>query len=124
MPFDILKQYKKEVNEIRAEKIAENANPLALFTAAQHYPDSYYQEPKPHKSYEPPSKQSSSTRSLTAKYLKKLYKPTNNNLRTSLNPINQNMDTTSRNINEHQTGQFGNQRTLTVARIRETIDSQ
>nr|GFB89582.1 hypothetical protein [Tanacetum cinerariifolium]GFB89594.1 hypothetical protein [Tanacetum cinerariifolium] len=61
---------------------------------------------------------------VTAKYLKKLYKPTNNNLRTSLNPINQNMDTTSRNMNEHQTGQFGNQRTFTVARIRETIDSQ
>ncbi|GJY24980.1 retrovirus-related pol polyprotein from transposon TNT 1-94 [Tanacetum coccineum] len=28
--FDILKQYQKEVNEIRAEKIAKNANPLAL----------------------------------------------------------------------------------------------
>ncbi|GJZ90392.1 retrovirus-related pol polyprotein from transposon TNT 1-94 [Tanacetum coccineum] len=28
--FDILKQYKKEVNEIYAEKIARNANPLAL----------------------------------------------------------------------------------------------
>ncbi|GKA79783.1 integrase, catalytic region, zinc finger, CCHC-type containing protein [Tanacetum coccineum] len=28
--FDILKQYQKEVNEIRAEKIARNANPLAL----------------------------------------------------------------------------------------------
>ncbi|GJW10666.1 hypothetical protein Tco_1576493 [Tanacetum coccineum] len=28
--FDILKQYQKEVNEIHAEKIAKNANPLAL----------------------------------------------------------------------------------------------
>ncbi|GJY33311.1 hypothetical protein Tco_0417780 [Tanacetum coccineum] len=28
--FDILKQYQKEVNEIRAERIAKNANPLAL----------------------------------------------------------------------------------------------
>ncbi|GKB78962.1 retrovirus-related pol polyprotein from transposon TNT 1-94 [Tanacetum coccineum] len=28
--FDVLKQYQKEVNEIRAERIAKNANPLAL----------------------------------------------------------------------------------------------
>ncbi|GJX38992.1 hypothetical protein Tco_0252295 [Tanacetum coccineum] len=33
--FDILKQYQKEVNEIRAEKIARNANPLAHVAAAQ-----------------------------------------------------------------------------------------
>ncbi|GKC08201.1 hypothetical protein Tco_0999811 [Tanacetum coccineum] len=33
--FDILKQYQKEVNEIRAEKIAKNANPLAHVAAAQ-----------------------------------------------------------------------------------------
>ncbi|GJW33251.1 retrovirus-related pol polyprotein from transposon TNT 1-94 [Tanacetum coccineum] len=31
--FDILKQYQKEVNEIRAERIAKNANPLALHTS-------------------------------------------------------------------------------------------
>ncbi|GJZ21432.1 hypothetical protein Tco_0558471 [Tanacetum coccineum] len=37
--FDILKQYQNEVNEIRAEKIARNANLLALVAAAQHYPD-------------------------------------------------------------------------------------
>ncbi|GJS31105.1 retrovirus-related pol polyprotein from transposon TNT 1-94 [Tanacetum coccineum] len=28
--FDILKQYQKEVNELRAERIAKNANPVAL----------------------------------------------------------------------------------------------
>ncbi|GJV84400.1 hypothetical protein Tco_1524298 [Tanacetum coccineum] len=137
--FDVLKQYQKEVNEIRAERIAMNANPLALVAAAQQYPDPYYQAPKPHKSYAPTSKQSSSTRSiastkhkgkeiakpitpsfesaseedsdpeqaqrdkdmqknlaLIAKYFKKLYKPTNNNLRTSLNRRNKNMDTTLR----------------------------
>ncbi|GJZ88591.1 hypothetical protein Tco_0660373 [Tanacetum coccineum] len=37
--FDILKQYQKEVNEIRDEKIAMNANPLALVAATQQYPD-------------------------------------------------------------------------------------
>ncbi|GKG07567.1 hypothetical protein Tco_0330536 [Tanacetum coccineum] len=28
--FDVLKQYQKEVNEIHAERISKNANPLAL----------------------------------------------------------------------------------------------
>ncbi|GKA09073.1 retrovirus-related pol polyprotein from transposon TNT 1-94 [Tanacetum coccineum] len=126
--FDVLKQYQKEVNEIRAERIAKNANPLALVAAASPYPDPYYQAPKSHKPYAPTSKQSSSTRSnastkfkgkdiakpitppsksaseedsdpeqaqrdkdmqknlaLIAKYFKKIYKPTNNNLRTSSN---------------------------------------
>ncbi|GJR66641.1 hypothetical protein Tco_0012706 [Tanacetum coccineum] len=54
---------KKEVNEIRADKIAKNANPLALVVVAQQYPDTYYQAPKSHKSHAPPSKQSSYTRS-------------------------------------------------------------
>ncbi|GKB79449.1 hypothetical protein Tco_0946344 [Tanacetum coccineum] len=61
--FDVLKQYQKEVNEIRAERIAKNANPLALVVVAQQYLDPYYQAPKSHKSYALPSKQSSSTRS-------------------------------------------------------------
>ncbi|GJT17860.1 agenet domain-containing protein [Tanacetum coccineum] len=33
--FDILKQYQKEVNELCAERIAKNANPLALVATAQ-----------------------------------------------------------------------------------------
>ncbi|GKC43954.1 integrase, catalytic region, zinc finger, CCHC-type containing protein [Tanacetum coccineum] len=61
--FDILKQYQKEVNEICAEKIARNANPLALVAVAQQYPDPYYQAPKPQRSYAPAPKQYSSTRS-------------------------------------------------------------
>ncbi|GJZ35276.1 hypothetical protein Tco_0581093 [Tanacetum coccineum] len=52
----LLNIYQKEVNEIRAERIAKNANPLALVAAAQQYPDPYYQAPKSHKSYAPPSK--------------------------------------------------------------------
>ncbi|GJU23191.1 retrovirus-related pol polyprotein from transposon TNT 1-94 [Tanacetum coccineum] len=50
-------------NEIHAEKIAKNANPLALVAAAQQYPDTYYQVPKPYRSYAPPAKTSPSTRS-------------------------------------------------------------
>nr|GEX10796.1 hypothetical protein [Tanacetum cinerariifolium] len=61
--FDILKQYQNKVNDIRAKKLAGNANPLALVAAAQHYTYTYYQAPKSHKSYAPPAKPSSSTRS-------------------------------------------------------------
>ncbi|GKB83992.1 hypothetical protein Tco_0950887, partial [Tanacetum coccineum] len=164
--FDILKLYQKEVNEICAERIAKNENPLALVAATQQHPDPYYQAPKSHKSYAPPSKQSSSTRShastknkgkeiakpitapfesaseedsdpeqaqrdkamqknlaLIAKYFKKIYKPTNNNLRTSSNSRNKNVDTSPRYKNDNQTGQFGNQRTVTVVGARETVGS-
>ncbi|GKA43791.1 hypothetical protein Tco_0736515, partial [Tanacetum coccineum] len=48
--FDILKQYQNEVNDIRAERIAKSANPLALLAAAQPYSDNYYQAPKPQRS--------------------------------------------------------------------------
>ncbi|GJY67271.1 retrovirus-related pol polyprotein from transposon TNT 1-94 [Tanacetum coccineum] len=144
--FDVLKQYQKEGNEIRAERIAKNANPLALVAAAQQYPNPYYQAPKYHKPYAPASKQSSFTRSnastkfkgkeieklitplyesaseedsdpeqaqrdkdmqknfpLIAKYFREIYKPTNNNLRTSLNFRNKNVDTTPSQVVQ-QTG--------------------
>nr|GEY27665.1 hypothetical protein [Tanacetum cinerariifolium] len=165
--FEVLKQYKKEVNKIRAARIAKNANPLALVVAAQQYPNPYYQAPKSHKSFAPPSKQASSTRSnaptkhkgkeiakpitppsesaseedviqnklreimickkkfaLIAKYFKKLYKPTDKNLKTSSNSINKNMDTTLRYKNDNQTGQFRNQRTVTVDGAMEIVGSQ
>ncbi|GKB26776.1 reverse transcriptase domain-containing protein [Tanacetum coccineum] len=61
---------------------------------------------------------------LIAKYFKKLYKPTNNNIRTSSNTRNKNVDTTLRYKNDNQTGQIRNQRTMTVAGARETVGSQ
>ncbi|GKG10024.1 hypothetical protein Tco_0338770 [Tanacetum coccineum] len=48
--FDILKQFQLEVNDIRAERIAKSANPLALIAVAQPYSDNYYQAPKPQRS--------------------------------------------------------------------------
>ncbi|GKB23724.1 hypothetical protein Tco_0863125 [Tanacetum coccineum] len=39
------------VKEIRAERIAKNANPLALVAAIQQYPDDYYQAPQAPKPY-------------------------------------------------------------------------
>ncbi|GJU52616.1 retrovirus-related pol polyprotein from transposon TNT 1-94 [Tanacetum coccineum] len=129
--FDVLKQFQNEVNDIRSERLARSANPLALLAAAQPYSDNYYQAPKPQRSSAPSYMQSSSTRpsastrhkgkeiakpvtpqsesvseedsdpeqarrdkdmkknlALLAKYFKKLYKPTNNNLRTSSNSRN------------------------------------
>nr|GEV79148.1 retrovirus-related Pol polyprotein from transposon TNT 1-94 [Tanacetum cinerariifolium] len=58
-----------------------------------------------------------------AKYFKKIYKPTNNNLKTSSNLRNKNVDTTPRYKNDNQSGQFGNQRTINVAGARENVDS-
>ncbi|GJY54322.1 hypothetical protein Tco_0445986 [Tanacetum coccineum] len=55
--FDILKQHQNEVNEIRAKKLAMNANPLALVATTQRQPV-YYPQAKPN--YLP---QISSTRS-------------------------------------------------------------
>ncbi|GJW00113.1 integrase, catalytic region, zinc finger, CCHC-type containing protein [Tanacetum coccineum] len=61
---------------------------------------------------------------LVAKYFKKLYKPTNNNLRTSLNSKNKYVDTTPRYKNDNQIAQFGYQRKITVVGARETVGSQ
>nr|GEV68584.1 reverse transcriptase domain-containing protein [Tanacetum cinerariifolium] len=61
---------------------------------------------------------------LIAKYFKKIYKPTNNNLRTSSNSNNKNMDTTPRYKNDNLSGQFGTQRIVNVAGTREKVGSQ
>nr|GEZ40455.1 hypothetical protein [Tanacetum cinerariifolium] len=61
---------------------------------------------------------------LIVKYFKKIYKPTNNNLRISLNSRNKNVDTTPRYKNDNQTGQFRNHRTMIVAGARKTVGSQ
>nr|GEX39805.1 reverse transcriptase domain-containing protein [Tanacetum cinerariifolium] len=139
--FDILKQYQKEVNELRAERLARNANPLALVATAQANQYPYCQTSKSHKSYAPSPKPLILTRThtttrykgkeiakpitppsetaseedsdpeqaqrdkdmqknldLIAKYFKKIYKPTNNNHKTSSNSRNKNVDTTPRPV--------------------------
>ncbi|GJS47743.1 retrovirus-related pol polyprotein from transposon TNT 1-94 [Tanacetum coccineum] len=98
-------QYQNEVNDIRAERIAKSANPLALLAAAQPYSDNYYQAPKPQRS----NATSSSTRpSATTRYKgKEIAKPV----------IPQ-----SESVSEEDR-QFGNQRTMTVAGTRETVGS-
>nr|GFA17396.1 hypothetical protein [Tanacetum cinerariifolium] len=52
-------------NEIRAESIARNSNPLALVAATQNYPNDYYQAPPASKAYKyhtPSSRKTQSTR--------------------------------------------------------------
>nr|GEV08684.1 RNA-directed DNA polymerase homolog [Tanacetum cinerariifolium] len=61
--------------------------------------------------------------SLIAKYFKKIYKSTNNNLRTSSNSRNKNMDTTARYKNDNHSGQFRIQRTVNVAGAKENVGS-
>ncbi|GJZ96091.1 hypothetical protein Tco_0668425 [Tanacetum coccineum] len=61
-------QHQNEVNEIHAEKIPRNANPLALVAVAQHYLDKYsadpfYQVPKPHKTHTSSSRHTTATSS-------------------------------------------------------------
>nr|GEV92469.1 hypothetical protein [Tanacetum cinerariifolium] len=63
--FDILKQYQNEVNELRVERLATNANPLALVATTQADQDQYYQTSRSHRSYAPSSKSSIPTRSHT-----------------------------------------------------------
>nr|GEV24648.1 hypothetical protein [Tanacetum cinerariifolium] len=164
--FDILKQYQKEVNELCAERLAMNANPLALVATAQANQDPYCQTSKSYKSYAPSSKPSLLTRThtstrykgkeiakpitppsktaseedsdpkqaqkdkdmqknlaLIAKYFKKIYNPTNNNLITSSNSKNKNVDMTPRYKNDNQSGQFENQRMMNVAGDRENVGS-
>ncbi|GJS28789.1 copia protein [Tanacetum coccineum] len=128
--------YQKEVNEIRAERITKNASPLALVTrvllvpgrffaileprspllvtAAQQYLDPYYQAQKSHKSYSPPSIHSSSTRSnASIKYKgKKIAK-----LITPPSELASEKD-------NNQTGQFGNQRTVTIVGAKDVVGSQ
>ncbi|GKD84414.1 hypothetical protein Tco_1355568, partial [Tanacetum coccineum] len=62
--FDVLKQFQNKVNDIRSEKLARSANPLALLAAAQPNSDNYYEAPVPQRSNAPSFKQSSSTRTM------------------------------------------------------------
>nr|GEW09274.1 hypothetical protein [Tanacetum cinerariifolium] len=63
--FNNFSQNGQEVNELRAERLARNANPLALVATAQANQDPYYQTSKSQKSYAPSSKPSIPTKTHT-----------------------------------------------------------
>nr|GEY58031.1 hypothetical protein [Tanacetum cinerariifolium] len=160
-----MQQYQNDVNELRAEKLAMNANPLALVATAHASQDPFYQSSRSHRSQAPSPKPSIPSRShittrhkgkeiakpitppseiaseedndpeqaqrdkdmqknlaLIAKYFKKIYKPTNNSLKTSSNYKNKNVDTTPWFKNDNQSGQFRNQRTGNVDAARENLE--
>nr|GEX16943.1 ribonuclease H-like domain-containing protein [Tanacetum cinerariifolium] len=151
-----LRMAKYEVNEIRAEKIARVANPLALVAQQQpvyhpqHHPTQYTQNssirsqqaatrnrgkaivnsPQPIYDQEPSiideddetskDKEIDKLMALISLSFKKIYKPTNNNLRTSSNTSRTNQDNSLR-INRN--AGYANQRNGTVAGARETVGS-
>ncbi|GJZ41832.1 hypothetical protein Tco_0588718 [Tanacetum coccineum] len=129
--YDILKQHQAEVNEIRVERLARTANLLAL--VAQQQP-AYH--PQNHPNHHTPN---SSTRSQQATRNRgkaiinsiapiydqepatKIYKPTNNNIRTSSNTSRANQDNSPR-INRG-TG-YENQRVVNVVGARDNVGTQ
>ncbi|GJR86536.1 retrovirus-related pol polyprotein from transposon TNT 1-94 [Tanacetum coccineum] len=154
--YDILKQHQNEVNEIRAERLARTANPLAL--VAQQQPVYHPQNHPTHNNQYSSSRSQQSTRNrgkaivtssaptydpepatvtedeemskekeidklmaLISLSFKKIYKPTNNNLRTSSNTSRANQDNSPR-INRG-TG-YDNQRVVNVAGARENVGTQ
>nr|GEW22869.1 hypothetical protein [Tanacetum cinerariifolium] len=152
--YDILKQHQNEVTEIRAERIARTANPLALVAQQQlvyhpqNHPTHYTQNsstrsqqaatrnrrkaivnsPQPIYDQEPSmiaeddemskDKEIDKLMALISLSLKKIYKPTNNNLRISSNTSRANQDNSSR-IN--RSIGYDNQRLGNVAGARKTV---
>ncbi|GKE01426.1 integrase, catalytic region, zinc finger, CCHC-type containing protein, partial [Tanacetum coccineum] len=151
--YDILKQHQNEVNEIRAERLARTANPLAL--VAQQQPVYHPQNHPTHNNQYSSTRSQQATRNrgkaivnssapiydqepatvteddemtkekeidklmaLISLSFKKIYKPTNNNLRTSSNTSRANQDNSLR-INKG-TG-YDNQRVVNVAGARENV---
>nr|GEV33295.1 Gag-Pol polyprotein [Tanacetum cinerariifolium] len=108
---------------------SQECHPLALVATAQANQDAYYQSSKSHRSQAPSSKplrdkDMQKNLALIAKYFKKIYKPTNNNLRTSSNSKNKNVDMTSRFKNDSESGKFRNQRMVNVATAKENVGSK
>ncbi|GJW00226.1 hypothetical protein Tco_1555477 [Tanacetum coccineum] len=117
--YDILKQHQNEVNEIRVESLARTANPLALVTQQQQ--PVYHHQPNPTHYNQKPKVVANNDASLKEKEInklmalilisfKKIYKPTNNNLKNSSNTRNMNVDNTLRSRRrtgyDRQIGQY------------------
>nr|GEV63039.1 hypothetical protein [Tanacetum cinerariifolium] len=115
--YDILKQHQHEVNEIRAEKIARVANPPALVAQQQPVYQPYMVDEDDETSKD---KKINKLMALISLSFKKIYKPTNNNLRASSNTSRANQDNSSR-INRN--AGYENQRIGNVAGARETVGS-
>ncbi|GJW13099.1 hypothetical protein Tco_0017232 [Tanacetum coccineum] len=102
--YDILKQHQNEV-EIRAKRLARTANPLALVAQQQtiyhpqNHPNHYTQNSSTRSQQVATrnrEKEIDKLMALISISFKKIYKPTNNNLRTSSNTSRANQDNTLR----------------------------
>nr|GEZ09576.1 hypothetical protein [Tanacetum cinerariifolium] len=131
--YDILKQHQNKVNEIRAERIARVANPLALVAQQQpvynpqHHPTHYTQNSSTRSQQAATrnrgkaiEKEIDKLMALISLSFKKIYKPTNNNLQTSSNTSRANQDNSQR-IN--RSIGYENQRIGNVVGARETVGS-
>nr|GEW89805.1 hypothetical protein [Tanacetum cinerariifolium] len=128
--FDILKQYKKEVNELHAERLAQNAKPLALVATAQANQDPYYQTSKSQKSYAPLSKPSIPTRSHTTtttykgkEIAKPITPPYESASEEDSDPEQAQKDKDMQKNLALIAKQFRNQRTMNVVGARENVGS-
>ncbi|GJU88532.1 retrovirus-related pol polyprotein from transposon TNT 1-94 [Tanacetum coccineum] len=120
--YDILKQHQNEVNEIRTKRLARTANPLALVAQQQpvYHPtqNTQYSSTRSQQSTRNRDEEMSKEKeidklmALISLSFKKIYKPTNNNLRTSSNTSRANQDNSPRT--NRGTG-YDNQRAINVA---------
>ncbi|GKE51483.1 ribonuclease H-like domain-containing protein, partial [Tanacetum coccineum] len=119
--YDILKQHQNEVNEIRDERLATTRNRgKAIVNSSALI---YDQEPATVTEDDEMSKENEIDKlmALISLSFKKIYKPTNNNLRTSSNTSRANQDNSPR-INKGT--DYENQRVINVAGARENIGTQ
>nr|GEV23566.1 hypothetical protein [Tanacetum cinerariifolium] len=128
--YDISKQHQNEVNEIRAKRLARTTNPHALVAKNNQAKlmfnsplPTYDQEPKIVAEDDALSKEKEIDKLMALIFLsfKKIYKPTNNNLRTSSNTSRVHQDNTPRII--RGTG-YDNQRVVNVVGARENVGTQ
>nr|GFB93149.1 hypothetical protein [Tanacetum cinerariifolium] len=128
--YDILKQHQHEVNEIRAEKIARHSSTRTHQAATRNRgkaivnspPLIYDQEPSMVDDDDETSKEKEIDKlmALISLSFKKIYKPTNNNLRTSSNTTRANQDNSPR---IHRNAGYEIQRSGNVAGAKETVGS-
>nr|GFB71664.1 Gag-Pol polyprotein [Tanacetum cinerariifolium] len=128
--YDILKQHQHEVNEIRAEKIARHSSTRTHQAATKNRGKAVVNSPQPIYDQEPSmvddddetskNKEIDKLMALISLSFKKIYKPTNNNLRTSSNTSRANQNNSPR---IHRNAGYEGQRSGTVAGARETVGS-
>nr|GEX84731.1 nonaspanin [Tanacetum cinerariifolium] len=119
-----------QVNELRAEKLARNANPLALVTTAQASQDPYYQSSRSYRSSAPspkpsiPSRSHTTTRHKGKKIAKPITPPSETASEEDSDPEQAQRDKDMQKNLALIAKQFGTQRTVNVAGTREKVGSQ